>query len=155
MFGAEVFLHYSQFFVKGNLVIGGVECIAWIKWIRCPSPTYVNNHLYLLNLIGLQGSQVTEHTVFETTHVNCHFEFECITGRAYTLKREDLNNLLKELRLDLHIRHSYCKLLNSPYFNHTGLSTGRDCLLQQQTAVKNFKHAKWNTMWVILVKIII
>ena len=26
IFGTEVFLHYSQFFVKGNFIIDGVEC---------------------------------------------------------------------------------------------------------------------------------
>ena len=26
IFGAEVFLHYSQFFIKGDFIIGGVEC---------------------------------------------------------------------------------------------------------------------------------
>ena len=26
IFGAEVFLRYSRFFVKGDFVIGGVEC---------------------------------------------------------------------------------------------------------------------------------
>ena len=29
IFGADIFLHYSQFFVKGNFVIGGVECISY------------------------------------------------------------------------------------------------------------------------------
>ena len=27
MFGVEIFLRYSQFFVRGDFVIGGVECI--------------------------------------------------------------------------------------------------------------------------------
>ena len=40
MFGAEVFLHYSQFFVKGNFIIGGVECMLRIvhdvKWPKVP-----------------------------------------------------------------------------------------------------------------------
>ena len=26
IFGVEIFLHYSRFFVKGDFVIGGVEC---------------------------------------------------------------------------------------------------------------------------------
>ena len=26
IFGAEVFLHYSQFFIKGHFIIGRVEC---------------------------------------------------------------------------------------------------------------------------------
>ena len=30
-------------------------------WIRWPTPTYMNTLQYLLNLVGWQGSQVTEH----------------------------------------------------------------------------------------------
>ena len=48
----------------------------------------------------------------------------------------------QEPQHDLHT----VKLLNSPYFHCAGLSTARDCLLQQLIAVKYHKHAKWNTM---------
>ena len=41
------------------------------------------------------------------------------------------------------------RLLNSPYIHCTGLSTARDCILQQLIAVKNPKHPKWNTMQII------
>ena len=27
IFGVEIYLHYSQFFIKGDFIIGGVECI--------------------------------------------------------------------------------------------------------------------------------
>ena len=34
IYGVEVFLHYSQFFIKGNFVIGGVECNCKVKGIN-------------------------------------------------------------------------------------------------------------------------
>ena len=48
----------------------------------------------------------------------------------------------QEPQHDLHT----VKFLNSPYFHCAGLYTAPDCLLQQLTAVKHLKHAKWNNM---------
>ena len=33
----------------------------WKWWIGCPVPTYIYTLQYPLNLVGWQGSQVTEH----------------------------------------------------------------------------------------------
>ena len=38
IFGAEVFLYYSQFFIKGNFVIDGVECTSNQSWPSLKQP---------------------------------------------------------------------------------------------------------------------
>ena len=40
VFGAEVFLHYSQFFIKGDFVIGRVECMCRPMWLHPKLPRH-------------------------------------------------------------------------------------------------------------------
>ena len=49
--GAEVFLHYSQFFNKGDFVIGGFECICTDAPLKINEKSYAE--LPLINFLHL------------------------------------------------------------------------------------------------------
>ena len=58
IFGAEVFLHYRQFFVKSDFIIGGVECM-------CNVECYV-----LLQLMSLSQNEFYAETAAFTNAID-------------------------------------------------------------------------------------
>ena len=49
---------YKHFLALPLVILNGYN--AWIQWIRCQAPTYMNTLQYPLNLVDLQGSQFTK-----------------------------------------------------------------------------------------------
>ena len=77
----EVFLHYSQFFIKGNFVIGGVECTAcpvydlrvtFIPFVPC-----LYRHILLMWSLTLSGEVCTElHSLLLVRFVYSHESYD-------------------------------------------------------------------------------